>query len=1076
MSAPRSDTEPAAPPVVPFAPLQLQVRRVTREVVGRATELAAIGQELRSAASGRLAAVTVEGEPGIGKTRLLVDAAEQALTLGYTNVSVAADEELRGPFLLARSILGAAAGTIPGDDPAMPALTRSLRALAGEDDPSLANLPPDEKLLRTFDLAAVALRDVAAGRRLAVFIDDLQWADDDSLRLLRYVVRAVTTSPIALMATIRPEELAFVTEAVTLLADMERFGIVRRLRLARFTHGETATFLSEVLGGTVDPRMSSTMHAQAEGVPFILAELAHTYRDAGMAQLAGDSWTLTKGAERLVPAAVRTLISRRASRLPDDTAAALAMAAVLGRRFSLKDLKEVEARVGDREPEIDELTEMLEPAVSAGLLLELPEDPAADYTFAHDQVRQYASGSLSSARRRAVHSAIVELLMAGEPAPESLPLLAHHAKAAGDAAICVNFSLKAAENSLRANAPEEVLRLVDLALPAASTPQDRLQLLLARDDALEMLRRTADRLEGLAEIEALAEALGPDAIEDTKRGDVRLRRAAALCQSDEREQGAALARGVREAAAASGDRALELAATLQLGQALLGAAIGEAFVPPAIEVDLDGALEAYGRAAELARELGDESALAASLRELAVANLGKVREWFVEEITKGGHLGFVRAATEAPSMLDVLAATPVAPRWQEGSQQLEEALAIYERLGDRRGAMSTVIAMGYLNWGPDIHMGTGAGRHIEEIRRLWSHMKAFTKESERALTEWQMVYGTHVFARAKGIPDLAVSRGEEAYRRAKTLDRGLEFLSAGGTALAHLDLGDVETAREWLAHAAAAAAESPTAFRSRQLELWKARLHAAAGESDAMRLHFDRAIDLATEQGQIAARCEALAALALAAGRLGEATGDAELLAVAEGAAREVSEVAAHLPGHPPWTAQADAATAFVELARGRTAEAADAARSALRSLEAAMIEDASLEVYLPAARAIVAGGTEEECAQITDALRVHLALIAQRTLDPEIRARWFRGPVGSQLARIAGPFAAAGKERASASMDPEDVALLEALVSGRTDREIAEELEVAETDVARRLAALFARLGTKSRAEATAFAFREVV
>ena len=86
---------------------------MTREVVGRATEMTAIGQELRSAATGRLAAVTVEGEPGIGKTRLLVDAAEQALTLGYTNVSVAADEELRGPFLLARSILGAAAGTIP---------------------------------------------------------------------------------------------------------------------------------------------------------------------------------------------------------------------------------------------------------------------------------------------------------------------------------------------------------------------------------------------------------------------------------------------------------------------------------------------------------------------------------------------------------------------------------------------------------------------------------------------------------------------------------------------------------------------------------------------------------------------------------------------------------------------------------------------------------------------------------------------------------------------------------------------------------------------------------------------------
>lgn len=1065
-------------PAVPFAPLQLQVRRVTRGVIGRSAELAAIAQELRSAASGRLAALTVEGEPGIGKTRLIVDAAEQAEVLGFRTVTVAADEELRGPFLLARSILAAAAAGVVADDPAAPALTRSLDALSGQDDPSLANLPPDARLLRTFDLAAVAIRDLAAARPLAIFVDDLQWADDDSLRLLRYLVRAVTTHPIALMATVRPEELAFVTEAVTLLADMERFGVVRRLRLSRFTHGETATFLSEVLGGAVDPPMASTMHAQAEGVPFILAELAQAYREAGMAQQIGEVWTLTKGAERLVPAAVRTLISRRASRLPDETTAVLATAAILGRRFSLKDLKEVEARVSDREPATEELMETLAPAVSAGLLLELPEDPAADYSFAHDQVREYASGSLSSGRRRQVHSAIVELLMAGEPATESLPLLAHHAKAAGDAFVCVHFSMKAAENSLRANAPEEVLRLVDLALPAASTPQERLQLLIARDDALEMLRRTGDRLEGLAEIEALAEALGPGALGSTKRGDVRLRRAAALCQSDEREAGAALARQVRQTAAASGDRELELAATLELGQALLGAAIGEAFVPPAKDVDLDGAEEAYRHAVELARELGDEPALAAALRELAVVNLGVIRAWFVEQIMAGAHMEFLRQSTEAATLSDVLKQTPVAPRNVEASQLLQEALAIYERLEDRRGAMTTVIAMGYLSWGPDIHLGRGAGRHIEEIRRLWSHMKAFTKESERALAEWQMVYGTHVFARAKAIPDLAISRGEEAYRRAKTLDRGLEFLSAGGTALAHLDLGDVARAREWLTHAAAAAAEAPTAFRTRQLELWNARMHAAAGEVDDMRRHFDRAIVQAAEQGQTAARCQALAWLAIEAARLGDAREDEELLAVAESAAREVRALAEHVTGHPPWAAQADAAVALVKLARGEVAGAAEDARSAMHRIETSMTEDASLEVYLPAARAIVAGGTDQERAGVAEFLRLFLALIAQRTVDPEVRARWFRGPVGAELARIAGPIVADGGETASAAseMEPQDVELLERLVAGRTDREIAEELGITEADVARRLTELFARIGTHSRAEATAFAFREVV
>jgi DNA-binding NarL/FixJ family response regulator len=667
-----------------------------------------------------------------------------------------------------------------------------------------------------------------------------------------------------------------------------------------------------------------------------------------------------------------------------------------------------------------------------------------------------------------MHSAIVELLMAGEPAPESLPLIAHHAKAAGDAFVCVHFAMKGAENALQANAPEEVLRLVDLALPSASNAQERLQLLIARDDALAILRRTGDRLEGLAEIEALAEALGPAALVDAEGGDVRLRRAAALCQSDEREAGAALARQVRDDAAASGDRALELAATLELGQALLGATIGEAYLPPSKGVDLEGAEMAYRHAIELARELDDGSALAASLRELAVVDLGVLRTWFVEQMMQGAGLEFLRQSTEAEKLSDVLSQTPVAPRHAEATALLEEALSIFERLEDRRGAMATIIAMGYVSWAPDIHLGRGAGRHIEEIRRLWTQMKAFTKDSERALAEWQMVYGTHVFARAKVIPDLAISRGEDAYRRAKTLDRGFEFLSAGGTALAHLDLGDVPAAREWLANAAAAAAASPTSFRTRQLELWNARMHAAAGEVDEMRKHFDRAIAQAAEQGQTAARCEALASLALDAARLGE-------LDDAETAAREVLALTEHVPGHPPWAAQADAAIAQVELARGRTAEAVEAARSALGRIEASMSEDASLEVYLPAARAIIEGGTEEERAMLVDFLRVGLAMIAQRTLDPDVRARWFRGPVGAELARIAGPISA-GVGSAALAMDPKDVELLERLVAGRTDREIADELGVAEGDVARRLTELFARIGTHSRAEATAFAFREVV
>jgi DNA-binding NarL/FixJ family response regulator len=136
------------------------------------------------------------------------------------------------------------------------------------------------------------------------------------------------------------------------------------------------------------------------------------------------------------------------------------------------------------------------------------------------------------------------------------------------------------------------------------------------------------------------------------------------------------------------------------------------------------------------------------------------------------------------------------------------------------------------------------------------------------------------------------------------------------------------------------------------------------------------------------------------------------------------------------------------------------------------------LEVVLPAARAIVEGGTDEEREGVLDYLRLTMVLIAQRTVDPDVRARWFRSRLGGGLARLAGPIAADGVQGngSEPTLDERDVALLAGLVGGKTDREIAEDLGLAEAEVTSRLAELCARLGTPSRAEATAYAFREVI
>src|SRR5439155_11696390 len=141
-------------------------------------------------------------------------------------------------------------------------------------------------------------------------------------------------------------------------------------------------------------------------------------------------------------------------------------------------------------------------------------------------------------------------------------------------------------------------------------------------------------------------------------------------------------------------------------------------------------------------------------------------------------------------------------------------------------------------------------------------------------------------ARAKGIPDLALARGEDLYRHARAAgDRWLEFLAAGGTAMAHVALGDVGEAEGWVDRASAAAAESPTPLRARRLETWRGLARSAAGDAAGMRRHLERAVELATEGGAPAAQCEALARLAIESARLGVEGGDADLIALAESAA-----------------------------------------------------------------------------------------------------------------------------------------------------------------------------------------------
>ena len=593
-------------------------------------------------------------------------------------------------------------------------------------------------------------------------------------------------------------------------------------------------------------------------------------------------------------------------------------------------------------------------------------------------------------------------------------------------------------------------------------------LLLLRDDALGMLHRATDRLQALAEVTALADALRDPGL----ALQLMLRRSAALRDSGDDDTAAEVAREVRRRAHEMGDRRQELAADLELGQSLMRSPLGEAFVPILAEIDADGAAEAFESALVLAQALGDDRSLAAATRELAVVAMARLRAAFIAAVVAG----------EVPQ--NVVLYEPLAVPYMEALGRFQQAIEIYDRLGDRHGLMSSILGLAYTTWGADFRF-SGAIRGLEQLRRLTGRVKTLATDSERTMAELQLLYGVHVYATEFGGPDLSISRGEEAYRRARALgDPTIEFLAAGGMAVAQLQLGATDEAGSWIGRAAEAAVSAPTPLKSRRLEMWRGRHAAATGDADRMRGHLTRAVELAAEQGMPAGRCEALARLAIEAARIGSEAGREDLLALAEGAARQAIELAASLPGHPMWRAQANAALAYVATTSGEPANALQSARAALSDLDTHEQTALFLEIWLPSIRAIVATGAEDEVVAVRARLGLLLGRVAEQTLDDELRRRWFAtmpqselvGMVGgveaSRLAFRASPLVVAQASLPDASVDlsAEEEQLLRLMTEARTDGEMARTLGMSEEQLAGRLTDMLVRINAPSRAAATAF------
>jgi DNA-binding CsgD family transcriptional regulator/DNA-binding transcriptional ArsR family regulator len=297
--------------------------------VARGAEVGVLERAAVGCRDGIGSAFIVAGEAGVGKSRLLAEASERARGAGMLVLrGRAAPGAGRAPF---RAVAEALAGGLRE----RAVSEESLRSFA----PALAHMLPGW-FERTSDgapelvfLAEGVLRLLqllASARGVVLGLEDLQWADPESLALVEYLAENVGTERLLLVGTVRDDEPS---APLLSLRELAGRGAVRWLELGRLAQDDVLRLAAGRLGGTVPSSVSQLLLATAEGLPLFVEELLRGLIAAGALRRQGEEWQADERVGPHLPLSFVASVEERVAALTDRAPVVLVAAAVLGRSF-----------------------------------------------------------------------------------------------------------------------------------------------------------------------------------------------------------------------------------------------------------------------------------------------------------------------------------------------------------------------------------------------------------------------------------------------------------------------------------------------------------------------------------------------------------------------------------------------------------------------------------------------------------------------------------------------------------------------------------------------------------------------
>ncbi|MCB8946285.1 MAG: tetratricopeptide repeat protein [Ardenticatenaceae bacterium] len=525
-------------------------------------------------------------------------------------------------------------------------------------DSLYAQLEPKLRFANVLSALKTLIKAESLRRPVLLCFEDVHWLDEDSYQFLQSLLAEGEGYPVAVLATIRPQEAALVSLPV-----MDNITLSPLAAEALMELAETS------LGGPVKPALVGLLVERAEGNPFFSEQLLLYMRENGFLWRNG-AWNVTASQTILLPVDVRSLLVSRLDKLPVAVRRLVQTAAVLGREFSLPLLVQM---MGE-----EVVMAGMETAVAAAIWFPLSENT---FMFQHALLRDVAYAMQRHAQRRQLHQAAAEGLekLYGAELQPHYADLAHHYEQAGIVAQATYYLMQAGRAASQAYENKQAIDYYSRALTLlpVTDGNGRYELLLAREGIYALLGDREREQQDLAALQQLVAELADPRYEV----QVALRRAHYAFYTGDYDAAEEAAMQALQLATTAEDAHLIVEAYLQFGQSLWSHGQYEA------------ATYHLTQARQLAESIEDERAIALALRLLGnVAGVqgryAEANQCFEQSHQLSQKSGYRQNEAECLNGLGVMAYFQ--GDFARASEYHHQGLLARREIGDRVGEAKTL--------------------------------------------------------------------------------------------------------------------------------------------------------------------------------------------------------------------------------------------------------------------------------------------------------------------------------------------------------------------------------------------------